>query len=115
MEPLKPDFEPITDKNLAYRHEFATIVGMNNTTQCTWKRATKDQASREWVGTVLLKMEVGVSNEQVRDLLWFVDNGAAALIEALDSVRFERARAEAAEAEVARLRATIAKAAPSSA
>jgi hypothetical protein len=105
LGPLPEGFEPMPNRHIARSRRVAVAIGENNVTRCTWKRASKEQNARGWASSMTMTMESMVEHNDLNMVAGFINVAAEVLTYALDSLRFERARAEAAEAEVARLRA----------
>lgn len=100
---LPEGFEPMSNGQIAKSRRVAVAIGENNVRRYTWKRANKEQAARGWVSSMTMTMESSVQHNDSNMVAGFINVAARVLTYALDSLRFERARAESAEAEVARL------------
>ena len=105
LEPLPEGFKPMSSVEITKCRRVAVAIGENNVRRYTWKRANKEQEARGWASSMTMTMESSVTHDDSNKVSGFINVAAEVLTYALDSLRFERARAEAAEVEVARLRA----------
>ena len=111
-----PQAEPVDyfEQNVALVEKMSSAVGENCVCKANWRVANKGEAARGWKGRLSLQVEVSSGMEHIDDVLKLINKGAVVMGMLTRSLRKERARAEAAErraeaaeAEVVRLRAAM--------
>ena len=104
-----PQEDPVDyfEQNVSLVEEMASAVGENSVRKANWRAANKGESARGWKGHLRLQVEVSSGAEHVDDVLRLISKGAIVMGMLTRSLRNERARAEAAEADVARLAAEI--------
>ena len=102
-----PQAEPVDyfEQNVSLVEEMASAVGENSVRKANWRAANKGEAARGWKGHLSLQVEVSSGAEHVDDVLKLISKGAIVMGMRTRSLRKERARAEAAERELAQARA----------
>lgn len=99
LEPLPEGFEPMPNGDIAKIRRVAVAIGENNVKRMTWKRANKEQVARGWASSMTMTMESMVEHNDSNMVASFINVAAEVLTYALDSLRLERASAEALRAE----------------
>ncbi len=102
-----PASPSLSEQNMRLVEEMAAAVGQNNMLKANWSAPNKDQAARGWKGKLTCTMELSSGAEAIDHVWRFINKGAPVLKMLARDIRTERARADKAEADLARLRAEL--------